>query len=797
VHTPPATTVAARTAVGCLCLAIVLGPLALGGTATWSRLGLEAAMAGAIVCWAATGPRRVKLLALPLGITALACIQIVPLPDWLVRVVAPVSAAEWREAATATDTLLAWHTISVDPAATAAGIRRLFLGLGTIAVVRDLARHGPLRGWLVAALATAGIAIWASGLAFPVDSNERVLLGCIDLKGPITFWKSPLDEPVQSAGTSFTDTVRVAGLEYQADGWTVGDGFGSYVSSNHFAGGLELTLPFACAALLAGWRSRRLPDWLGLILVAALVAAGCFTTYRLASSRAGGGSLLLGGLVLLALVAERGWPRRLALTALLGYAVLLALFLAAFFGPWLGLEQLVPEGWQPTLRGLRGDGRVVASRVAGWILAGSPLFGTGLDTFGEMQPRYLEGRSFLHYAHNDYAQLLAETGLMGVGLGLALAAVLVNRARRWAGAATGPWRTLDAAAWAALAALALHSAFDWNLHVPANGLLACVVVGLALSAGNVGGGAVRAGMGRGEAVAAGNVGGDQTSSGIVVRLMTPITTTPPDSRPGLVSTGRAHPLTPPPHPIEAPDGSPGVRTRRLTNRPTTNPQDSRSPTTLHLHDPIPTSTPTLHPHDPDPTSPTTLHLHDPDPTTPPTLHLHDPDPTPPTRPLLTIAVMLAALISLALLARDAATTHTRRHLAAAITTARLAAAQEKPTDIDVAARLTAAITRGARAARLDPGDARLAVLLGQAHLHRAALASTPHAADTPDTPDTPADVREALTWFRTARLRCPPARGLPVGAFGPQARVLGSPHAQSETRASLCTALDLAGQPVR
>jgi len=682
---PSATTVAARTAIGCLCLAIVLGPLALGGTATWSRLGIEAAMAGAIVCWAATGPRPLTLLALPLAITALACIQIVPLPDWLVRIVAPVSAAEWREAATATATPLAWHTISVDPAATAAGIRRLFLGLGTIAVVRDLARHGPLRGWLVAALAAAGIAIWTSGLAFPVDSNERVLLGCIDLKGPIVFWKSPLDEPVQSAGTSFTDTVRVAGLEYQADGWTVGDGFGSYVSSNHFAGGLELTLPFLCAALLAGWRSRRLPDWLGLAFVAALVAAGCFTTYRLANSRAGGGSLLLGGLVLLALVAGRGWPRRLAVAALLGYAVLLALFLAAFFGPWLGLERLVPEGWQPTLRGLRGDGRVVASRVAGWILAGSPLVGTGLDTFGEMQPRYLEGRSFLHYAHNDYAQLLAETGLLGVGVGLALVTVLVNRARRWAGAATGPRRTPDAAAWAALAALALHSAFDWNLHVPANGLLACVVIGLALSAGNVGGGAVRTG----------NVGGDQTSNGIVVRPMIPVTVTPPDFRPGLLLNG---------------------------------------------------------------------------------------------------VVAIAALFSLAILARDAATTHTRRHLAGAITVARLTAVQEKPADVDVAAHLTAAITRGKRAARLDPGDARLAVLLGQAHLHRAALASTPHAADTPDTP---ADVREALAWFRTARLRCPPARGLPVGAFGPQARVLGSPHAQSETRASFPAALDLAGQPVR
>jgi len=616
----PARTVAEGMAVGCLCLAAVFGPLALGGTATWSRLGIEASMTAAIVLWAVSGRRPTWLVALPVAAAAVACIQILPLPDWLVRFVAPVSAAEWHQAAEATAASLPWQTISVDPAATAAGIRRLLLGLGTIVVVRDLARRPAPRAALVAALALAALVVWACGVAFPVDRSERVLLGFVDLKGPLTSRKSPLEEPVQSAGTNFTDTVRVAGTTYEADGWSVGDGFGSYVSSNHFAGGLELTLPFACGLLLAGWRSRRLPDWLGLTLAAGVCAAGVWTSYGIATSRAGGASLLLGSLVLLALVAGRGWPRRIAVTALLVYAVVLVACLAAFFGPWLGLERSIPEGWQPALRGLRGDGRVVASRVAGWILVGSPFLGTGLDTFGEMQPRYLEGRSFLHYAHNDYAQLLAETGLVGVGLGLALAAVLVGRARRFARDAGGAWRSIDAAAWAGLAALALHSAFDWNLHVPANGLLACVVAGLALG-----------------------------SAG-------PAAAAPPARR-------------------DAPF-------------------------------------------------------------------------------MLRAVLVVATLASCALLARDAATTFTRRQLATAITAARREQQHTAGADPATGAGLAAAIARGERAARLDPADVRLAVLLGQAHLHRAAASATGTAAEASP------DMAAAAAWFRTARLLSPSARGL-------------------------------------
>ena len=658
VQTPPWRRYIEAVAVGVLGLAAVLGPLALGSSGAWSRLGLEAAQAVAILLWAVAGDRRPKLLALPLVVTAVACVQIVPLPAAVVMRFAPEPAALWREAVEAVaDTVTAagiggsgrrlagWWTMSVDPAASAAAIRRLLLGLATIAVVRDLGRQARWRRWLTIAIGLSGVVIWSCGLLFPVDRHERRLLGAIDLDGPIVAWKSPLLEPVQSAGTGFPDTVTVGGLRYDADGWSTGDGFGSYIYSNHFAGGMVLTLPFLGAAALAAWRSRRLPDWPGLVLVGVLVAAAFWTTFRLAGSRAGGGAVLLAGLVLLALVASGRGQRRLTLAVLLVALLALAVFLLMFFGPWLGVERLVPTGIQPTLRALRGDGRVVATRVAGWIVAGAPLAGSGLDTFGEMQPRYLGGRAVLYYAHNDYAQLLAETGLVGLAFALALATVLVNRAvkfarlssRRAAGAVIDPagdvGRTIEAAAWAALAGLALHSAFDWNLHLPAHGLLAALVAGLA------------AGCRLGPTDADDTTAADDAGSGVAA------------AAPVVSWRGR----------------------------------------------------------------------------------------------LLTVLLVTAVVASLVLLARDARSTVARRQLAEAITAARLAESSRGPTlpAQPVTTLLDAAIAHGERAAGGDPGDARLAVLLGQAQLHRAAA-----------TGGADGSVPTVIAWFDRARLLCPTSRGL-------------------------------------
>jgi hypothetical protein len=582
-------------------------------------------------------------------VAAIACLQIVPLPDGLLRLVAPLPAAAWKAAAAS-----GWGCVSVDPGATATGIRRLLLGLATIAVTADLGRNVVLRRWLMGAMAAAAVGIWALGIAFPVDPKQRILLGCVDIKGPITFWKTEVAEPVQTGGTGTYELVRVGEAQHEMPAWSIGDGFGSYVISNHFAAGMYLTVPVALALWLFATR-RRIPDAARVGVAALAIAAAVWTVGRLADSRAGGASMLFAGLMLLNLAAEQKVWRRITGAAVAGYASLLIMFCLVFFGPWTGVQQLLPDAVRQPIRSLRSDGRVVATRVAGQMLAESPLLGTGLDTFGELQPSFLGNVFLLHYAHNDYVQLLAETGIVGGALAAVLGGFLIARSRRFRREALPPLRCLDAGPWAALAALSLHSAFDWNLHVPANALLAAVAAGLAVSAPGSPSRERRDGV-----------------SGSPLRERRDLS---PGFRPGLPGA----------------DLSPGFH------------------------------------------------------------------PGLPGGDRVASAVLATACgLAVVLLARDAVSTAARGHLATAIVAARTSHDTQSPAPVPL---LGAALTAGERAARWDPADARLAILIGQAHLHLAA-----HSAGPDDSaPETPA----ARAWFERARRTCAVCKGLPTTIHAP------------------------------
>lgn len=58
---------------------------------------------------------------------------------------------------------------------------------------------------------------------------------------------------------------------------------------------------------------------------------------------------------------------------------------------------------------------------------------------------------------------------------------LAPKATRFWRDAPGQYRILNAGPWAALVGIAAHSAFDWDLHLAANTLLTCMIVGLSAS----------------------------------------------------------------------------------------------------------------------------------------------------------------------------------------------------------------------------------------------------------------------------------------------------------------------------
>jgi O-antigen ligase len=113
-----------------------------------------------------------------------------------------------------------------------------------------------------------------------------------------------------------------------------------------------------------------------------------------------------------------------------------------------------------------------------------PILGWGLGTFPTVYPshRSFYTNLFVNEAHNDYAQLLVETGLLGFGLMLWFVISLYRyglpTSRRW----QSEWNA--ALAFAALlgcTGILFHSFVDFNLQIPANAALFYVLCGLASS----------------------------------------------------------------------------------------------------------------------------------------------------------------------------------------------------------------------------------------------------------------------------------------------------------------------------
>ena len=83
----------------------------------------------------------------------------------------------------------------------------------------------------------------------------------------------------------------------------------------------------------------------------------------------------------------------------------------------------------------------------------------------------------MDYAHNDYLQGLAELGIVGFAILAVLLGALVREFIRAIRRSVQPALALAAAG--ALADVAAHSFTDFNLHIPANALVAAWIAGIA------------------------------------------------------------------------------------------------------------------------------------------------------------------------------------------------------------------------------------------------------------------------------------------------------------------------------
>ncbi len=301
----------------------------------------------------------------------------------------------------------------------------------------------------------------------------------------------------------------LSGIEYGAFGpKNVGRGVatGTFVNRNHLAGCLELAASVGFGLLIGSladpevltWR-QRLRAWMAVLLSAkvlqrallAVIVVGLVLT----QSRMGnaGFMLSLAAVGVAGLLLIRPLPRML-----LWLLASIVLVDTLVLGSWVGVDRLADRLRQtdvPTVAvaadGSAGPGMVLdlgntdeeryeVSRIALDMWRARPWVGFGPGGFRVGFPAFKSDRVavFYDHAHNDWVETLAERGIIGTGLWVALLLValvqslLAVRRRR-----DPAMRGAGLAAFGCIVSLGAHALFDFNWQIPAN--LAWFVVLLA------------------------------------------------------------------------------------------------------------------------------------------------------------------------------------------------------------------------------------------------------------------------------------------------------------------------------
>ena len=253
--------------------------------------------------------------------------------------------------------------------------------------------------------------------------------------------------------------------------------YGPYVNHNHYAGLMEMLVPIPLVlslTRLAPPKHRNL---------AAAAAALMVATIFLSESR-GGMLAVVTELVILAIVLVK---QKRGLRTAIG----LGLFLVIVIGlvTWIGGDELSRRiasaaNIGPLHSELPSDVRTYINRDGFHMFVTRPVLGWGLGTFPVVYPQFrtFYTNFFVNEAHNDYLQLLVETGFFGFATMLWFLGIVFTRAikkiRNWTEEING---AVAFACLLGLSGILVHSMIDFNLQIPANAALFYVLCTVAAS----------------------------------------------------------------------------------------------------------------------------------------------------------------------------------------------------------------------------------------------------------------------------------------------------------------------------
>lgn len=269
--------------------------------------------------------------------------------------------------------------------------------------------------------------------------------------------------------------------------------FGPFVNQHHFASFMQMTAGLALALVIGRsiGRDKRIFAWAAiLVMTLAIIFTG---------SRGG----LIGFLTVIAFVITatlstrngrdrsdaamttrgRGPTMIIAGSAAIA-GIMIVIGLAVFLGAGdnyfrgIGLDGSPPD---PT------SGRLHFWAVALKIFAANPVFGAGLESFGVAFTAFdtRNGVFRVEYAHNEYLQMLADGGVVGLAIVVSFVFLLFRSGlRSIANSSDGLTRAVSIGGMAGCFGILVHSFFDFPLRTTSNGFYFLILASLAtLSSG--------------------------------------------------------------------------------------------------------------------------------------------------------------------------------------------------------------------------------------------------------------------------------------------------------------------------
>jgi len=269
---------------------------------------------------------------------------------------------------------------------------------------------------------------------------------------------------------------------------------GTYINRNHFAGFLEMILPFAMVLALR-WThllSRNTSGGAGTfrkivsrtelvsvvfwLFLAILISAALV----LSRSRMGIISALVSLVAILALAGTSTVrPRTRAAVAALFFLGVLGLIVWIGSDPVMSRFETLGQEYN-----LSGQNRISIWRDTLGLIRHHPLLGTGLGSYSVVYPsvQTVFLTLLVEHAHCDYLEIVSELGLPGATLLFgSIFWVMAQAVRQYQIVQNTLDKAVILGCIGSIAAILVHSVADFNLYIPANALVFTIVLAIAWS----------------------------------------------------------------------------------------------------------------------------------------------------------------------------------------------------------------------------------------------------------------------------------------------------------------------------